>query len=177
VTAPPGTVWITGLPAAGKTTLALELGGLLREEGTAVDVIDGDVLRQGESRALGFSPADRATQAHRAAARAAAHAAAGGVAVVALVSPYAHDRDAARREHEGRGLHFVEVWMATPLAECEARDPKGLYARARVGELEGLTGVDAPYEAPVAAEVVIAPDRPPHDSARAVAAVLASGTL
>jgi bifunctional enzyme CysN/CysC len=172
-----GTVWITGLPAAGKTTLAMAVADLLRDAGVAVDVIDGDVLRRGESRALGFSRADRATQAARAAGRAVAHAAHGGVAVVALVSPYAEDRQAARAAHEREGLRFIEVWMDTPLAECEARDPKGLFARARAGALEGLTGVDAPYEAPETPEVVVGPDRAPHESARLVVAALRSGTL
>jgi bifunctional enzyme CysN/CysC len=177
VTPGAATVWITGLPAAGKTTLAMAVGDLLCEAGVAVDVIDGDALRRSESRELGFSRADRATQARRAAERAAAHVEGGGVAVVALVSPYAEDRAAARRAHRDRGLGFLEVWMDTPLAECEARDPKRLYARARAGELHGLTGVDAPYEAPEHADVVIGPDRPPHESARGVVGALGSGTL
>jgi bifunctional enzyme CysN/CysC len=168
----PATVWITGLPAAGKTTLATAVAELLGQTGAAVEVIDGDVLRRGPSRGLGFSRPDRATQAARACDLAAGHVRGGAVAVVALVSPYRADREAARGVHAQEGLGFREVWVATPLAECEARDPKGLYARARAGELDGLTGVDAPYEEPEAADVVIAPDQTPEEAARAVGTAL-----
>lgn len=168
----PATAWITGLPAAGKTTLGQEVAGLLRATGERVELLDGDVLRRGPSRGLGFSRSDRATQAERAAELAAAHAAAGGFAVVALVSPYRDHRDAARRTHSERGLGFLEVWVATPLEECEARDPKGLYRRARAGELVGLTGIDAPYEAPQAADVTVTPDSTPREAARAVVGAL-----
>jgi len=168
----PATVWITGLPAAGKTTLADAVAGLLAAADAEVEVIDGDVLRRGPSRGLGFSRADRATQAARACELAAGHVGAGAFAVVALVSPYREDRAAARLAHAREGLGFIEVWVATPLAECEARDPKGLYARARAGELDGLTGVDAPYEAPEAADVVTLPGQSPDQGGRAVVTAL-----
>jgi len=168
----PATVWITGLPAAGKTTLADALAGLLAQAGAPVEVLDGDALRRGPTRGLGFSREDRAVQAARAAAFAAEHVRDGGVAVVALVSPYREDREVARRAHADAGLGFLEVWVDTPLAVCEARDPKRLYARARAGELNGLTGIDDPYEQPEAADVVVRPDQTPDQAARAVAAAL-----
>ncbi len=170
--AAPATTWITGLPAAGKTTLALALAERLGAAGMDVDVIDGDVLRQGQSRDLGFTPADRGAQATRASERAVGFVTRGGFAVVALVSPYRRDRLAARQAHDEAGLGFLEVWLDTPLAECQARDPKGLYARARAGELSGLTGVDAPYEPPEGAELVIRPDRSPAQAAEQVADAL-----
>jgi len=168
----PATVWITGLPAAGKTTLADAVAGILGRAGAPVEVFDGDALRRGPSRGLGFSREDRATQAARVAGLAAEVVDEGGFAVVALVSPYRDDRDAVRAAHAGHELAFLEVWMDTPLAECETRDPKGLYARARAGELSGLTGVDAPYEPPQNAEVVIGPDSTPDQGARAVVSAL-----
>jgi len=109
-------------------------------------VLDGDVLREGLSSDLGLTRADRAEQARRAAHVAAIVAASGFVAIVALVSPYADDRQRARHIHEEQGLRFSEVWVDTPLVVCEQRDPKGLYSRARAGSLQGMTGVDAPYE-------------------------------
>jgi len=168
----PATVWVTGLPAAGKTTLADAVAGILGRAGAPVEVFDGDALRRGPSRGLGFSREDRATQAARVAGLAAEVVEAGGFAVVALVSPYREDREAVRLAHADYGLAFFEVWMATPLAECEARDPKGLYARARAGQLSGLTGVDAPYEPPADAEVVIGPELTPDQGARAVVSAL-----
>jgi adenylyl-sulfate kinase len=150
-TAPRGgglTLWLTGLPAAGKTTLASGLIEVLEEEGRAACLLDGDVLRAGGSRELGFSPADRAEQARRATAMAVECATVGLVAVVALVSPYRRDRDLARATHAAHHVRFAEVYVATPLAECERRDPKGLYARARRGEITDFTGVNDPYEPP-----------------------------
>ncbi len=101
---------------------------------------------------------------------------AGVVAIVPLISPFRVGRDEARARHEAAGLPFVEVFVDTPLAECERRDPKGLYARARAGELIGLTGVDDPYEPPASPELVLAPpDGDPEDHARRVLALLTSG--
>jgi bifunctional enzyme CysN/CysC len=116
--------------------------------GRAAYVLDGDNLRHGLNGDLGFSAADRTENVRRTAEVAALLADAGVVCLAALVSPYAADRDAARAAHARRELPFLEVHVATTLAECERRDPKGLYARARAGELSGLTGVDAPYEPP-----------------------------
>ena len=140
------TVWLTGLPASGKSTIAEELERRLVAGGRAAYLLDGENLRHGLSGDLGFSPADRHEHARRVASVARMLADAGLVAVVALVSPAAADRDWARRLHEEADLRFVEAWVDTPLDECERRDPHGHYARARAGTLEGFTGVGSPYE-------------------------------
>ena len=107
-------------------------------------LLDGDLLRRGLSSDLGISPEDRSEQARRTAHVAALIAGAGLVAIVSLISPYAEDRRRARRIHEAAGLSFHEVWIDTPLQVCEERDPKGIYARLRAGEIRAVTGVDAP---------------------------------
>lgn len=169
-------VWITGIPAAGKTTLAFASCEALRAAGREADVLDGDELRASSSRDLGFGPAARAENARRATALALGHARRGAVALVALVSPYREDRDAARASVLADGHPFVEVFLDTGLAECRRRDPKGLYAAAMAGRVVGLTGWDAPYEPPRAPEVHLTP--PPHARALAleegVARVLAA---
>jgi bifunctional enzyme CysN/CysC len=142
------TLWITGLPAAGKTSLARALERRMAEFGRIAVLLDGDVLRAGLSSDLGTSPADRSEQSRRTAHLAALISDAGLVAIVALVSPYAADRRRARELHDEAGLDFHEIFLDTPLRVCEQRDPKGLYARARAGRLAGMTGVDAPYEPP-----------------------------
>ena len=152
---PGATVWMTGLPASGKSTLASALEARLLEDGRAAYVLDGDNLRHGLNGDLGFTAEDRAENVRRTAEVAALLADAGVVAIAALVSPYRADREAARVAHERRGLPFFEVHVATSLEECERRDPKGLYARARAGELTNLTGVGAPYEPPEAPELVV----------------------
>jgi adenylyl-sulfate kinase len=154
------TVWMTGLPASGKSTLAAAVEARLLAEGRAAYVLDGDNLRHGLNGDLGFSPEDRAENVRRTAEVAALIADAGVVSLASLVSPYIADREAARAVHEHRGIAFVEVHVATSLAECERRDPKGLYARARAGELDGLTGVSAPYEAPESPDLRVVPDVP-----------------
>ena len=154
------TVWFTGLPASGKSTVAAGVEAHLLEQGRSAYILDGDNLRHGLNGDLGFSAADRAENVRRTAEVSALLADAGVVVLVALVSPYRADRAAARAAHERRTLPFLEVHVATPLEECERRDPKRLYARARAGELPGLTGVDDPYEPPEAAEVVLSGDEP-----------------
>ena len=149
------TVWMTGLPASGKSTLAVEVEALLVGAGRPALRLDGDNLRHGLNGDLGFSAEERAENVRRTAHAAALLAEAGVVALVALVSPYRSDRDAARKIHEEAGVPFLEVWVSTALAECERRDPKGLYARARAGELPGLTGVGDVYEEPEHADVEI----------------------
>jgi adenylyl-sulfate kinase len=163
------TVWMTGLPASGKSTVAAGVEARLLEAGRSAYVLDGDNLRHGLNGDLGFSAADRAENVRRTAEVSALLADAGVVVLVALVSPYRADRAAARGAHERRGLPFLEVWVATSLEECERRDPKGLYARARAGELTGMTGVDDPYEPPESPDVVVDGAEPLED---AVARVL-----
>ena len=147
------TVWLTGLPASGKSTIAEELERRLVAIGRPAYLLDGENVRHGLSGDLGFSPADRSEHARRVASVARMFADAGVVTIVALVSPAAADREWARQLHNEAGLEFIEAWVDTPLDECERRDPHGLYARARAGKLRGFTGIDAPYEAPVSPEV------------------------
>jgi bifunctional enzyme CysN/CysC len=142
------TIWLTGLPGAGKSTIGEELERRLIAAGRPAYLLDGENLRHGLSADLGFSDADRHEHARRAANVASILADTGNVAIVALVSPMAADRAYARELHEQADLHFVEAWVDTPLDECERRDPAGLYRRAWAGELTGFTGVDAPYEEP-----------------------------
>lgn len=149
-------VWLTGLSGAGKSAVGAAVEGELAARGVATALLDGDNLRHGLCADLGFSESDRAENVRRAGEAARLLAEAGLVAVAALVSPYAAHRAAARaRLPPGR---FIEVHVDTPLAVCAARDPKALYAAARGGALVGLTGVDAPYEAPVAPEVRLVAD-------------------
>ncbi|HST55766.1 MAG TPA: adenylyl-sulfate kinase [Solirubrobacteraceae bacterium] len=152
------TVWFTGLPAAGKTTLAAAVEERLVLAGRSAYHVDGDRLRTGLSADLGFGEQARNENVRRAAEVARMLADGGAVALVSLVSPYAAARLRARELHERSDLRFLEVFLATPLRECERRDPKGLYARARRGELQGMTGVDDPYEPPRAAELELPGD-------------------
>ena len=152
------TVWLTGLSGAGKSTLAGELEARLVAAGRPAYRLDGDELRTGLCCDLGFDSASRAENVRRAAEAAKLLAAAGTVAVVALISPYRAGRAQARRIHEAIGLPFFEVWVATPLSECERRDPKGLYARARRGEISCMTGIDDRYETPRSPDLVVTPD-------------------
>lgn len=154
VTGGPGaTLWLTGLSGAGKSTIARQVEAQLLAAGRAAYVLDGDNLRHGLCSDLGFGPAARDENVRRTAAVACLFADAGVVAVVALVSPYRAARHAARQVHLDAGLPFVEVFVDTPLDECRRRDPKGLYAASEDGTLEGLTGVDDPYEAPLDADL------------------------
>src|SRR4051812_34270701 len=141
-------VWMTGLPSSGKSTIAHDAEAALVERGQTAYVLDGDNLRHGLNGNLGFSDEDRSENVRRTAHVAALLADAGAIALVSLVSPFAADRAMAREIAGERGLEFVEVFVNTPLEECERRDPKGLYAKARAGEITGFTGVDGPYEAP-----------------------------
>jgi bifunctional enzyme CysN/CysC len=147
------TVWLTGLPASGKSTIAVALERQLLAHGRAAYLIDGDNIRHGLSDDLGFSPGDRAEHARRVGHVARLFADAGVVAVVSLVSPFLSDREIPRKLHEAAGLPFIEVHVDTSVEECARRDPKGLYARARAGEMKGFTGVDSPYEPPPEPEI------------------------
>ena len=166
------TLWMTGLPGSGKSTVAHGVETRLLAAGRPTYILDGDNLRHGLNGDLGFSAAHRAENVRRTAEVSALLADAGVVVLVALVSPYRADRDRARAVHEARGLPFLEIHVATPLEECERRDPKGLYARARAGEISGLTGVDDPYEPPENPEVVVGVgDGVEADVARVLAAL------
>ena len=147
------TVWFTGLSGSGKSSIAHEVERRLVAGGRAAYVLDGDNLRHGLNGDLGFAEADRDENVRRTAHVAGLLSDAGVVALVSLVSPYRAGRDAARALHVAAGIPFVEVFVDTPLEACRLRDPKGLYARSAAGELAGLTGVDAPYEAPLSPEL------------------------
>ena len=166
-----GTVlWLTGLPCTGKTTLAC----LLRERLTPAVVLDGDEVRHTLNADLGFSPEDRNENLRRITEVAKVVLSSVPLVVVAAVSPTQAARRRARDQLEAAGATFVEVFVDAPLAVCERRDTKGMYARARAGELMGFTGVDAPYEPPVAPEVVCrTADEEPAQSAAKVVSWLA----
>jgi adenylyl-sulfate kinase len=151
------TVWLTGLPAAGKSTLGAALEERLVLSGRFAYLLDGDNLRHGICGDLGFDEADRARNILRVGESARLFADGGAVAIVALVSPLAAVRDEVRARHVAARLSFIEVFLDTPLATCAARDPKNLYARARAGELADFTGVDQIYEPPAQAEVTVEP--------------------
>jgi adenylyl-sulfate kinase len=151
-------VWMTGLPSSGKSTIAHALEQRLIGSGQPAYVLDGDNLRHGLNGDLGFGDEDRTENVRRTAHVARLFADAGVVAIVSLVSPFAADRINARELVEAEGLPFSEVWVSTPVEECEARDPKGLYKKARAGELPGFTGVDGPYEQPELPDVELAQD-------------------
>jgi bifunctional enzyme CysN/CysC len=151
------TLWFTGLSGSGKSSVATEVERRLVASGRPAYVLDGDNLRYGLNRDLGFSADDRRENVRRTAEVAMLLADAGVVVLVALVSPYREDRDAARAIHERSGLPFVEVFVDTPLELAEERDPKGLYAKARAGEIPDFTGISAPYEAPLHPDLLLRP--------------------
>jgi len=160
------TVWLTGLPASGKSTLAKALEETLINAGQPAYRLDGDNLRHGLCGDLGFSPEDREENIRRTSHVARILADAGTVAIVALVSPFQAGRDAARALHEADGLPFVEIFLDTPLDECERRDPKGLYAKARAGNLAGMTGIDGAYEAATSPDLRLVPPWSPDEVAQ-----------
>jgi adenylylsulfate kinase len=145
------TVWFTGLSGSGKTTLAQTLEARLVSDGVAAYALDGDNVRFGLNRDLGFSPDDRQENIRRVGEVCGLMVDAGLIVLSAFISPYRIDRDAVRAKHaDGR---FFEVHVATPLSVCESRDAKGLYARARTGEIKDFSGISAPYEEPLAPEL------------------------
>jgi adenylyl-sulfate kinase len=149
------TVWFTGLPAAGKSTLASAVEERLVETGRSAFLLDGDNLRHGLNGDLGFDEQARSENVRRTAHVARLLAESGSIALVSLVSPYVADREAAAALHRQAQLQFIEVFVDAPLELCQERDPKGLYARARAGELHGLTGIEAPYEAPECPDLLV----------------------
>jgi adenylyl-sulfate kinase len=161
-------VWFTGLPAAGKSTIAGLVAEELERRGALVDRLDGDVVRTHLSKGLGFSKEDRDTNIERIGWVASRLARAGAVVVVSAISPYDEARRKARALVEAHAP-YVLVHVATSLAECERRDPKGLYARAHAGEIREFTGVSDPYEEPLDAELRIETEgRTPAESTRLV---------
>ncbi|MEU6350388.1 adenylyl-sulfate kinase [Streptomyces sp. NPDC047072] len=172
------TVWLTGLPSAGKTTIARLLGDRLRSEGRRVEVLDGDEIRRFLSAGLGFSREDRNTNVQRIGLVSEVLARNGVLSVVPVIAPYADSREAVRKRHEASRTPYVEVHVATPVEVCSERDVKGLYARQAAGALSGLTGVDDPYEEPVDPALVLkTQDQTPQESADTVYAVLAERGL
>ena len=151
------TVWLTGLPSAGKTTLATALAAALAERGHGdrVELLDGDEVRAFLSKGLGLSKEDRDTNVLRIGWVAATLARHDVLVLASVISPYAETRAAVRALHADKGAGFVEVHVAAPVEVCSERDVKGLYAKQRAGEITGMTGVDAPYEVPLSPEVVV----------------------
>jgi len=155
------TLWMTGLSGSGKSTVSVALEhALIRNQKKAYFVyrLDGDNLRFGLNNNLGFSPEDRKENVRRVAEVSKLFAEAGAIVIAGLISPYRVDRDLARQIHEEAGLPFMEVFVDVPLEVVEVRDPKGLYKKARAGEIKGFTGIDAPYEAPENAEIHVRTD-------------------
>ncbi len=142
------TVWLTGLPSAGKTTIAYALAERLRAEGHRVEVLDGDEIREFLSAGLGFTREDRHTNVQRIGFVAELLASNGVKALVPVIAPFADSREAVRKRHAAAATGYLEVHVATPVEVCSERDVKGLYAKQAAGEISGLTGVDDPYEAP-----------------------------
>ena len=177
------TVWFTGLSGSGKSTLAFTLEHALVERGRLAYVLDGDNIRHGLNRNLGFSAADREENIRRIGEVAKLFADTGVIALTSFISPYRKDRDRVRQIHLEAGLPFIEILVDVPIAVCETRDPKGLYKKARAALAEGkgigFTGVDDPYEVPLAPELVIRNDRgtPQQAAAQVIDYMEARGLL
>ncbi len=171
-----GVLWLTGLSGAGKSTLAAAVAEQVAPQ-RPVELLDGDEVRMYISAGLGFSRSDRDTNVQRIAYVARLLAKHGVLAIVSAISPYAATRDAVRARSEAAGHPFLEVFVDAPLAVVEARDVKGLYARARGGELTSFTGISDPYEAPLAPQLTVRTDRDPIDACvdQVVTALVARG--
>jgi len=153
------TIWFTGLSGSGKSTVAVELEGTLHQLGILCYRLDGDNVRMGINRNLGFSAEDRTENIRRIGEVAKLFVDCGAIALSSFISPYAADRDAVRALHDAAGMAFIEVFVDCPLDEAEARDPKGLYRKARAGEIRNFTGIDDPYEAPQRPELHLRSDQ------------------
>jgi adenylylsulfate kinase len=149
------TLWFTGLSASGKSTIAFTLEHALVQQGRLAYVLDGDNIRHGLNKNLGFSAADREENIRRIGEVAKLFADCGVITMTSFISPYRKDRDTVRALHEAAQMPFIEVHINTPIDTCEQRDPKGLYKKARAGQLKGFTGIDDPYEAPTTPELMI----------------------
>lgn len=155
------TLWMTGLSGSGKSTISVALEqALVQQQAQQYFVyrLDGDNLRFGLNRDLGFSPEDRKENVRRVSEVSRLFAEAGAIVIAGLISPYAADRDFAREIHKNSSLPFMEVFVDAPLSAVEQRDPKGLYKKAREGKIKGFTGIDAPYERPENAEIHVRTD-------------------
>jgi len=159
------TVWFTGLSASGKSTIATRVDEMLAARGRHCCVLDGDNIRHGLNRDLGFSPEDRNENIRRIGEVAKLFTQQGIIALTAFISPYRSDRDRNRAIQEQRD--FVEVFVDCPLGVCEERDPRGLYAKARAGQIQEFTGISAPYEAPLSPELVLHTDRESEEESAA----------
>lgn len=153
------TLWMTGLSASGKSTVAVALEQVLLQRGVKAYRLDGDNIRMGLNKNLGFSAEDRAENIRRIGEVAKLFTDAGVVTITSFISPYAADRDNVRKLHVDAGLPFIEVYVNCPIEEAEKRDPKGLYKKARAGQIKGFTGIDDPYEAPAKAELELRTDK------------------
>ena len=149
------TIWMTGLPSSGKSTLAFTLEHALVQRSRLTYVLDGDNVRHGLNKNLSFSAEDREENIRRIGEVAKLFSDAGFITITSFISPYRKDREIARRVHDEAGLFFVEIFIDAPIEICEQRDPKGLYKKARRGEIRGFTGIDDPYEPPENPELII----------------------
>ena len=149
------TIWFTGLSGSGKSTVAFTVEHALVERGHLAYVLDGDNIRHGLNKNVGFSPEDREENIRRIGEVAKLFADTGVLTFSSFISPYRKDRDQARKIHEEAGLPFIEVFVSAPLEVCEQRDPKGLYQKAREGKIPEFTGISAPYEEPLKPEIVL----------------------
>jgi adenylyl-sulfate kinase len=159
-------LWLTGLPASGKTTLAQNLHRLLEDVGAASIILDGDELRKARTVPLGYTKEDRDEAVHLAGLEAMQKALDGAIVIVAMVSPFRDARRAVRLRVKDAGFHFIEVFLDTPIEICIDRDPKGLYGKALTGELSNMTGINDPYETPEKPEVIIGWEHSPHAAAQ-----------
>ncbi len=164
------TVWLTGLPSAGKTTLAFALADAVRETGRDVEILDGDEIRTYLSAGLGFSREDRDTHVRRIGYVAELLARHGVLVLVPVIAPYADTRDEVRARHAAQGTAHLQVHLSTPVGVCADRDVKGLYAKAARGEISHMTGIDDPYEVPADPDLRL--DTSTHDLQGSVAALL-----
>jgi adenylylsulfate kinase len=153
------TLWFTGLSGSGKSTVAVELEGMLSEMGVLCYRLDGDNVRLGINRNLGFTAEDRTENIRRIGEIAKLFVDTGVIALSSFISPYAADRDQVRALHEAAGMDFIEIFVDCSLEAAESRDPKGLYKKARAGEIKNFTGIDDPYEAPPNAEIHLHSDQ------------------
>lgn len=169
------TVWLTGLPSAGKTTIAKVLANRLRGEGRRVEILDGDEVRRFLTAGLGLTRTDRDLNVQRIGLVAEVLSRNGVITLTAVIAPYANSREAVRKRHEDSRTPYFEIHVSTPVSVCSQRDVKGLYARQRTGQLFNLTGIDDPYEPPPLPDLTLpTQDESPEESAAKVYALLAS---